>query len=40
MVTNVMERQGIHQEDWEKSQKKDYRVDPLEPPAWVNTLPC
>ncbi len=35
MVTNVMEHHGVSQEDWEQSQTPDYRVDPLNPPAWV-----
>ncbi len=35
MVTNIMERHGIRQEDWEQSQKPDYWVDPLNPPTWV-----
>ncbi len=39
MVTNVMEHHGISQEDWEQSQKPDYRVDPLNPPTWVVRRP-
>ncbi len=35
MVANVLERQGIEREDWERSLRTDYRVDPLRPPAWV-----
>ena len=35
MVANVLERQGIEREDWERSQRTDYRVDPLRPPTWV-----
>ncbi len=35
MVANVLERQGIEQEDWEQSQGLDYRVEPLKPPTWV-----
>ncbi len=30
-----MEHHGVSQEDWEQSQTPDYRVDPLNPPAWV-----
>ncbi len=35
MVANVLERQGIVQEDWEQSQGTDYRVEPLRPTTWV-----
>ncbi len=35
MVANVLERQGIEQENWEQSQGTDYRVEPLRPPTWV-----
>ncbi len=35
MVTNVMEHHGVSQEDWEQSEKMDYRVDPLNPPTLV-----
>ncbi len=35
IVAYVMEHHGVSQEDWEQSQKPDYRVDPLNPPAWV-----
>ena len=35
MVANVLERQGIEQEDWEQSQGTNYRVEPLRPPTWV-----
>ncbi len=35
MVANVLERQGVEQEDWEQSQGTDYRVEPLRPPTWV-----
>ncbi len=35
IVTNVMERHGINQDNWEQSQGPDYRVDPLRPPTWV-----
>ena len=35
MVANVLERQGVEREDWERPQRTDYRVDPLRPPAWV-----
>ncbi len=35
MVTNVLERQGVEQEDWEQSQGTNYRVEPLRPPTWV-----
>ncbi len=35
IVANVLERQGIEWEDWERSQGTDYRVDPLRPPTWV-----
>ncbi len=39
MVVNVLERQGIEPEDWEKSQGKNYRVNPLMPPEWVVRCP-
>ncbi len=35
MVTNVLERQGVQQEDWEQSQGTDYSVEPLRPPTWI-----
>ena len=35
MVANVLERQGVEQEDWEQSQGTNYRVEPLRPPTWV-----
>ncbi len=35
MVTNVLERQGVAQADWEQSQGTDYRIEPLNPPTWV-----
>ncbi len=35
IVANVLERQGIEPENWERSQGMDYRVDPLRPPTWV-----
>ncbi len=35
MAANVLEYQGIEQEDWEQSQGTDYRVEPLRPPTWV-----
>ncbi len=35
MVANVLERQGVEQEDWEQSQRTDYRVEPLRPATWV-----
>ncbi len=35
MVANVMERQGVEQENWEQSQWTDYSVEPLRPPTWV-----
>ncbi len=35
IVANVLERQGIEREDWERSLRTDYRVDPLRPPTWV-----
>ncbi len=35
MVANVLERQGVEQEDWEQSQGTDCRVEPLKPPTWV-----
>ncbi len=35
MVTNVLEHQGVEQQDWEQSQWTDYRVEPLRPPTWV-----
>ncbi len=39
IVMNVLECQGIGQEDWEQSQGTDYRVEPLRPPTWVVYLP-
>ncbi len=35
IVANVFERQGVEPEDWERSQRTDYRADPLRPPTWV-----
>ncbi len=35
IVANVLERQGVELEDWERSQGTNYRVDPLRPPTWV-----
>ena len=35
MVANVLEYQGVAQEDWEQSQGMNYRVEPLRPPTWV-----
>ncbi len=35
MVVNVLERQGIEQEDWEQSQGTNYRVEPLRPPTCI-----
>ncbi len=35
MVANVLEHQGVKQEDWEQSQGTNYRVEPLRPPTWV-----
>ncbi len=35
MVANVLEHQGVKQEDWKQSQGPDYRVEPLRPPTWV-----
>ncbi len=35
MVANVLEHQGVEQEDWELSQGTDYGVEPLKPPTWV-----
>ncbi len=35
MVANVLEHQGVEQEDWEQSQGTNYRVEPLRPPPWV-----
>ncbi len=35
MVAGVLECQGVSREDWEQSQKTDYRVEPLRPPMWV-----
>ena len=39
IVANVLKRQGIEPEDWERSQRTDYRVDPLMPPTWVVRSP-
>ncbi len=39
MVAGVLERQGVEPEDWERSQRPDYRVDPLRPPTWVVRSP-
>ncbi len=39
MVANVLERQGVEPEDWEKFQGTNYRVDPLMPPTWVVRSP-
>ncbi len=39
MVAGVLERQGVEPEDWENSQRIDYRVDPLLPPTWVVRRP-
>ena len=39
IVANVLERQGVEPEDWERSQRTDYRVDPLRPPTWVVRSP-
>ncbi len=39
IVANVLERQGVELEDWEKSQGTNYRVDPLMPPTWVVRSP-
>ncbi len=39
IVANVLERQGIEPEDWERSQRTDYRVDHLRPPTWVVCSP-
>ncbi len=35
IFANVLERQGVEQEDWERPQRTDYRVVPLRPPTWV-----
>ncbi len=35
MAANVLERQGVEQEDWEQSQGTNYRVEPLRPSTWV-----
>ncbi len=35
MVANALKRQGVEPEDWERSQRTNYRVDPLRPPTWV-----
>ncbi len=35
MVANILEPQGVEQEDWEQSHGTDYRVEPLRPPTWV-----
>ncbi len=35
IVANVLERQGVEPENWERSQGTNYRVDPLRPPTWV-----
>ncbi len=32
---NVLEHQGIEQEDWERPHGTDYRVHPLRSPTWV-----
>ncbi len=39
MVTNVLEHQGVEQEDWEQSQGTNYLVEPLRPPTWVMRPP-
>ena len=39
IVANVLECQGVEPEDWERSQRTDYRVDPLRPPTWVIRSP-
>ncbi len=39
MVVNVLECQGVEHEDWEQSQRPDYRVEPLRPPTWVVNPP-
>ena len=39
MVAGILERQGVEPEDWERSQRPDYRVDPLRPPTWVVRSP-
>ncbi len=35
IVVGVLEHQGVSQEDWEQSQRTNYRVEPLLPPTWV-----
>ncbi len=35
MAAGVLERQGVEPEDWERSQRMNYWVDPLRPPTWV-----
>ncbi len=39
IVANVLKRQGVEPEDWERSQRTDYRVDPMRPPTWVVRSP-